>query len=403
MGLEIKNKLYRFYKWQHFWMVMIVLTTLIIHLAFIATPSEPFFDEKHYVPAARDIAEDAKDLRTEHPPLGKLILVADMQIFGDNPWGWRFFAIICGTAAMVMFYFLCLRLGMTQNAANIAVFLLSFENMTFTQNGMAMLDVFFFVFMMAAFLLYACRRWISAGWAVGLAGLAKLNGLLTLPAIGFHWLFSKGGRSKWFWVTVAVAIIAFLGLMIFCEWAIVRDFGSITDPIHRVIQMTQSTSALTFHEYPESAATYPWTWLYIYRMPLYTIMPHWYGAISFSIWALIIPTFIYMIWRSFKKDNAALFGVGWFTCVFLVWIPATLITDRLTYPFYMYPAIGAICLGLGIGLNQLLEYWRGDGRKVLKRIALTAFIIIIVAHVLSFLILSPLIPVDWADLLHWYN
>jgi predicted membrane-bound dolichyl-phosphate-mannose-protein mannosyltransferase len=402
MGMEIKSKLYKFYKWEHFWLVVIVLATLIMHLAVINQPSDIFFDEKHYIPDARSISENATDLRPEHPPLAKLILVADMQIFGDNPWGWRLFAILFGTATIVMFYFLCRRLGMKQNATIIATFLLAFENLTFVQNGMAMLDVFFLTFMMAAFLLYASRRYISSGVAVGLAGLAKLNGLLALPTIVFHWIFTRQGRSKWILITIVVAVIAFLEIMILCDLAITRDFSMISDPIHRVVDMTKSTAALTFHNYPDSGATYPWTWLYIYKAPLYSGMPHWYGAVSFSIWALIIPTFIYMIWRAFKKDNAALFGVGWFTCVFLVWIPATLITDRLTYPFYIYPAIGAICLGLGIALNQMLEYFRSDANKKLRIMALTVFIVVIVAHVLSFLILSPIIPIDWAKLIHLY-
>ncbi len=402
MGVEIKNKLYRFYKWEHFWLVVIVLSTLIMHLAVVNQPSEIFFDEKHYVPDARSISENATDLRPEHPPLAKLLITADMQIFGDNPWGWRLFAVLCGTATIVMFYFLCRRLGMAQNAVIIATFLLAFENLTFVQNGMAMLDVFFLTFMMAAFLLYACRRYISSGVAIGLAGLSKLNGLLALPTVIFHWIFTREGRSWKFWLTVVVAVVAFLEIMILCEWVITRDFSMVSDPIHRVQEMTQGTAALTFHDYPDSGATYPWTWLYIYKSPLYFGMPHWYGAVSFSIWALIIPTFIYMIWRIFKKDNAALFGVGWFTCVFLVWIPATLITDRLTYPFYIYPSLGAICLGLGIALNRMLEYWRSDAKKALRITVLTVFIIIIVAHVLSFLILSPIIPIDFAKLVHLY-
>ena len=46
MGMEIKSKLYRFYKWEHFWLVVIVLTTLIMHLAVINQPSDIFFDGK---------------------------------------------------------------------------------------------------------------------------------------------------------------------------------------------------------------------------------------------------------------------------------------------------------------------------------------------------------------------
>jgi dolichyl-phosphate-mannose-protein mannosyltransferase len=402
MGMEIKSKLYKFYQWEHFWLVVIVLATLIMHLILIPFPSETMFDEKHYVPDARSISTNATDLRPEHPPLAKLIITANMQIFGDNPWGWRLFAVLCGTATIVMFYFLCRQLGMKKNANIIATFLLAFENMTFVQNGMAMLDVFFLTFMMASFLLYACRRYISSGVAVGLAGLAKLNGILALPTIAFHWIFTRQGRSKWALLTPVVAVLAFMLLMILCDWIITRDFSLVSDPIHRIQEMSNITSSLTFHDYPDAGATYPWTWLYTYKAALYYGMPHWYGAVSFSIWALIIPTFIYMIWRAFKKDNAALFGVGWFTCVYIIWIPATLITDRLTYTFYFYPAIGAICLGLGIALNQLWEYWRNGTNKKLRITALTAFIVIIAAHVISFLILAPIIPIDWASLIHLY-
>jgi dolichyl-phosphate-mannose-protein mannosyltransferase len=527
MGMEIKNKLYRFYKWEHFWLVVIVVSTLIMHFAVITQPSQPFFDEIYYVNDARHIIADGGTWRPEHPPLGKLLIVADdliftgfrspqqdtgttlqksinpgqtiitvsdasifkvntticidsetmyiesinpsvnqmsvkrgygsnaaahdalqkIYVFNDTPWGWRFFPILCGTAAIAMFYFLCLRLGMSKNATIIATFLLAFENLTFVQNGMAMLDVFFLTFMMAAFLLYACRRYISSGVAIGLAGLAKLNGLLALPTVAFHWFFTSKLRYRWvllipivaiiilvffniliwwalvipvvviialvfYWIYTRkewalvisiMAVVAFLVLMILCDWAITRNFSMVTDPINRIKEMTQGTAALTFHDYPNSGATYPWTWLYNYKVPLYYNMPHWYGAVSFSVWALIIPTFIYMIWRAFKKDNAALFGVGWFTCVFLIWIPATLITDRLTYPFYIYASIGAICLGLGIALNRMLEFWHSDAKKVWRVTVLTVFIVIIAAHVLSFLILSPLIPINWADLAHLYN
>lgn len=264
------------------WLVIIVLTTFIMHLCVINQPSEIFFDEKHYVTDARSISANTTDLRPEHPPLAKLLITADMQIFGDNPWGWRLFAIICGTAMIVMFYFLCRALGMSKNANIIATFLLAFENLTFVQAGMAMLDVFFMAFMMLAFLLYACRRYISSGVAIGLAGLAKLNGLLALPTIAFHWIFTRQGRSKWALLIPVVAVLAFLLLMIPCDLIITRDFSTISDPIHRVMTMSNITSSLTFTNYPHAGASFPWTWLYSYKAPLYYYMPHWYGAVSFS-------------------------------------------------------------------------------------------------------------------------
>ncbi len=396
--MEIKSKLYRFYKWEYFWLCLIVLATLIMHFCIITNPSDLIFDENHYVKDARSISTNATDIRQEHPPLAKLIIVAGMQIFGDNPWGWRVLPILFGTTTIVLFYLLCRKLNMSRNASNIATFLLAFENMTFVQNSIAMLDVYFLTFMMAAFLLYVCRRYISSGIAIGLAGLAKLNGLLALPTIGIHWIFTRWGRSKWIILTVVVAAIAFVELMIVCDFAITRQFSNVVDPIHRIIQMNDLSRSLTFANVTHPAASPPWMWLITYKPMAYFYMPHYTGAVSFTIWALTIPTFIYMVWRAIKKSEAALFGVAWFTGIYLIWIPAILITDRVTYPFYFYPAIGAVCLGLGMALNQALDYFRNGRVTWLRRALLVVFIVFLVLHLVSFLILSPLIPVDFAKM-----
>ncbi len=398
MGMEIKSKLKQFYKWEYFWLCLIVLATLIMHFCIITNPSQVIFDEAHYVNDARSISTNATDLRPEHPPLGKLIITAGTQIFGDNPWGWRVFPILFGTATIVLFYFLCRRLGMSQNASNIATFLLAFENMTFVQNHLAMLDVFYLTFMMAAFLLYACRRYISSGVSIGLAALAKLNGLLALPTLVIHWIFTRERRSYWFMLTIIFAIISFLELMILCDYAITRNFSNLVDPIHRVMDMSQLTGGLTFATVTHPAATPPWQWIIGYKPIAYWWTPHYYGAISFTIWALTIPTFGYMIWQAVRKNEAALFGVAWYTSTYILWIPATLITDRVTYPFYYYPAIGATCLGLGLALNQALEYFRNGRITWLRRTLLVLFIVFLVAHLLSFIILSPVVGVDFAKL-----
>jgi dolichyl-phosphate-mannose-protein mannosyltransferase len=303
-----------------------------------------------------------------------------------------------GTATIIIFFFLCRCFDMSLTASNIATFLLAFENMTFVQASLAMLDVYYLAFMMAAFLLYACRKYISSGIAIGLSGLAKLNGLLALPAVGIHWIFSRRPRSWWFLLLILFAIIAFMELMIVFDFAITRNFPAVSDPINRIKEMESLSSSLTFATVSHPAASHPWDWVIYYRPMAYWYMPHYTGGISFTIWALIIPTFIYMLVRAIKGNDAALFGVAWFTSTYLIWIPATFITDRVSYVFYFYPTIGAICLGLGLALSQLLDYFR-DGRITwLRRALLIIFIIFIVAHLLSFIILSPVVPYDFGKL-----
>jgi predicted membrane-bound dolichyl-phosphate-mannose-protein mannosyltransferase len=393
--MEIKSKLSKFYRWQYFWLCVIVLATLIMHFSIITYPSDIILDEAHYVNDARNIIADNGTMRPEHPPLAKLIIVAGIEVFGDNPWGWRVFPILFGTAAIVLFYFLCRRLNMSPTASNIATFLLATENMTFVMNHVAMLDVFYVAFMMGAFLLYACRKYITSGIAIGLSGLAKLYGALALPAVIIHWFFTRQGRSRWFALTVLFAALSFVELMILFDFAISHH---LVDPINRIKEMLSLSGSLTFANVTHPAASHPWEWVINYKTMAFYIMPHYTAAISFTIWAMIIPTFGYMIYRAVKGNDAALFGVAWFASTFLIWIPATLITDRVSYPYYFYPTIGAICLGLGMALSQLLDFYRSRRSGKLKMTALIAFIAFLALHLISFLILSPFIPVDFAKL-----
>ncbi len=393
--MEIKRSLYRAYRWQYFWLCLLVVVTLAMHFVIIASPSELILDETHYIPDARNIIENQETLRTEHPPLAKLFIVAGIKIFGDNPFGWRFFSVIFGTATIVLFYFLCRRLNMSRDAASIATFLLALENMTFVQASVAMLDVYCLTFMMASFLLYAGRRYLSSGVAVGLSALAKLNGALAVPVMFFHWLFRRQGRSRWFALTVVTAPVAFVGLLALFDLAVVRDFSALVDPISRIKTMLSLSSGITFAYADHPAMSRPWEWLLAYKPMSYWFSPHYLAAISPSIWALIMPTFGYMVYRAVKGNEAGLFGAAWFAGTYLVWIPFSLITDRVSYIYYFYPAVGAVCLGLGLGLSRLLDFYRERRPGKLKRTVLALFIFYLVAHLACFVILSPLFPIYW--------
>jgi len=364
-----------------------------MHFIIIANPPELILDEQHYVNDARNIIENHETLREEHPPLAKLFIVTGIKIFGDNPWGWRFFSVIFGTATIVLFYFLCRRLNMSRNAASLATFLLALENMTFVQASVAMLDVYCLTLMLASFLLYTSRQYIASGVAVGLSALAKLNGALALPVMFIHWLFRRQGRSWWFALTVVLAPIAFVGLMFVFDLAIVQNFSALVDPISRIKTMLSLSSGLTFATVDHPSLSRPWEWLLAYKPMGYWYSPHYMAAISCSVWALVMPTFAYMVYRAVRGSQAGLFGVAWFAGTYLVWIPISLITDRASYVYYFYPTIGAVCLGLGLGLSQLLDFYRERKPGKLRRTMLALFIFYILAHLASFVILSPVFPI----------
>jgi dolichyl-phosphate-mannose-protein mannosyltransferase len=393
----MKARVLRVIHWDHFFLCVIVALTLAMHFSTVTPPTDTILDEIHYVKDARSIMTEHISQRMEHPPLAKLIIVGGIEAFGDNPWGWRVFPILFGTTGLVLFYFLCRKLEMGRTGSNIALFLLAFENMTFVQDHVAMLDVYYVTLMMAAFLLYVSRRYILAGVGIGLSALAKLNGALAGPVVFVHWLFSRRQKhSWWFALTAVFAVVAFVELLILFEWLIVHQFNSSIDPIARIRQMLQLSGTLTFATVTHPALSYPWEWLISYKPMAFYVDPHYNSAISFTVWALAMPTFLYLVWKAIRHSEAGLFGAAWFFGTYLIWIPATFITDRVTYPYYFYPTVGAVCMGMAIGMADLIAFFKRRRTGKLRWVAISFVVLVIVLHLFSFYILSPIFNYDYS-------
>ena len=386
-ALTFLKKLYR---WQYIWLCLIVLATLALHFAIVAMPNSLILDENHYIKEARGIIADHTFTFLEHPPLSKLLITAGIEVFGDNTMGWRFFSILFGTGGIIIFYFIGRKLNLSNRAASIATFVLAFENMTFIQNSVAMLDVFYLFFMLAAFLLYLTRKYWASGIAVGLSALGKVVGALAMPVLIIHWFLSRVPRSRWFAIAVVLSIITFALLLPMLEFAVTRDF---VNPVDRVKTMFDLAGSLTFHNTTHPSMAYPWEWVInpLKIMP-FAYDPHYISMVSPSVWVLIIPAFGYLLYLAIKRDEAGLFGTAWFFCTYLLWIPLILITDRISYPFYFYPTVGAVCLGIGMGLSRLIDIFKERTSGKLKWTVFGIVTFFFVAHIVSFIILYPAFP-----------
>lgn len=190
------------------------LTGLYALLAFwrLTTPSIPYFDEVHYLPAAREMLAAWETgqglyLNREHPLLGKLLIAAGMALAGDNPLGWRIMPLLAGTLAL----FASMRALWHASGNRFAMIafgvLLATGFHLFVQSRIAMLDVF-----MAAFL--AVAAWQFAGacaepekgrWRLALTGIAlgcamgaKWNAiaLAMVPGLAFFGARLSAGRRR---------------------------------------------------------------------------------------------------------------------------------------------------------------------------------------------------------------
>jgi predicted membrane-bound dolichyl-phosphate-mannose-protein mannosyltransferase len=389
MDVAVKITLTRIYKWEYTWLCLMVIVTLALHFSIIYQPNDLVFDEQHYIKDARLILEKHTTERTEHPPLGKLIITGGIAIFGDNPIGWRFFSIIFGTASIVLFYLICRQLKMSRMASNLATFLLALDNLSFVQASVAMLDVFTVTFTLLSFWLYLRRSYPLSAVAVALATLAKLTGVFAILPILLHWLIAR--RKGWvrFVASMALAPLAFLLLLPAFDFIIYRRLVNFLTGIK--VMLLQSSS-LTFANVSHPALSRPWEWLIFPSKAVmaYWYQPHYIGAVSFTVWALIIPTVIYMTVKAVKKNDAGLFGILWFAGTYLVWIPLSLITDRVSFIYYFYPTVGAICLGLGMGLSQLIDFWKTRPAGKLKWAAISGVVFFLVLHLAVFIVLAPI-------------
>ena len=174
--------------------VFAAIIFVVAHFAMligITTPEKFYFDEVHYVPAARQMLEPVMPqpmLNPMHPPLAKQIIAASIHQFGDVPLGWRYPAVLFGALALVAVYLCGLALFAAQGPAIAASLLAFFNQMLFVQSRIAMLDIFaltFGLFATAAFLHgYRARRphlWFAlTGLASGFSIACKWSGLFVL-------------------------------------------------------------------------------------------------------------------------------------------------------------------------------------------------------------------------------
>ncbi len=172
-------------------MAFLGLLWLRLHL-----PSRIYFDEVHYVKAARVLLTLAKPQNPEHPLVGKELIAAGIQLFGDTPRAWRTFPAVFGSLGLFAFS-RAVWLASGRRFATVAATLLLAGNFAwFVMSRIAMLDMFMASFVMLAMWMLAGAvrdpgrarpRLFLAGVFIGLALGAKWNAVAAaaLPGLAF--------------------------------------------------------------------------------------------------------------------------------------------------------------------------------------------------------------------------
>ncbi|WP_407150879.1 phospholipid carrier-dependent glycosyltransferase [Bradyrhizobium sp. ORS 86] len=255
----------------------------------ITTPDKLYFDEVHYVPAARQmLLPDIQQpiLNPMHPPLAKEIIALSIKAFGDGPLGWRYPATLFGALALVGVYLAGLALFASQERALAAVLLAFFNQMLVVQARIAMLDIFalaFSLFAIAAFVQgFRQQRpqlaFALTGLAAGLSIACKWSGLFVLATCiaavaairlmqGWRTRFADGNAEDWYrpdlWPDFRlhhfIACFVLIPAVVYLATFVPLYGLSVADLVEaqRRIFADNTTSAIAGHTYMSSWPSWP--------------------------------------------------------------------------------------------------------------------------------------------------
>ena len=125
----------------------------------LGSPGRLYFDEVHYVPNAIAIWEQGSEVqRLAHPPWGKILIGGGIELFGDNPYGWRIVPALAGVVIVVS-TFVAMKILSGRHLPALAVgFLVSIDGLIISMSRIAMLDIIAAAHVMAAFALLLIDR-----------------------------------------------------------------------------------------------------------------------------------------------------------------------------------------------------------------------------------------------------
>jgi len=180
------------------WCAVLTIAFLALVWHRLGIPTRIYFDETHYIPAARAMLE-WHGVNPEHPLLGKQMIAAAMALLGDKPLYWRLPSALFGALGLFAFSRLLWWSSGRRFATLAGTFLLATGFSWFIQSRIAMLDMVMaglgmvgLWFFAAAVRLPQQGRWrlAIAGTAFGLALGAKwsIAPVLVLPGLAFLWL-----------------------------------------------------------------------------------------------------------------------------------------------------------------------------------------------------------------------
>lgn len=361
---------------------------LALHLA---DPAALVFDEIHYVPAAKALAQLAGDLNWEHPPLSKWLLGLGARLLTalgvGEPAAFRCVAAGFGLWALASVAAFLRELRFPTWATQAAVWLTGANVLWFVQSRTAMPDVFAVAFALAG-LLRVRRGGAGAGPWIGWAelGLAMACKWSMAPLCVLAVLWSDGGvrrRVAGVALSLAAYAVPFLPLAL-----LAKDATPPLDLVGYQLRMLDGFGRVDLTRHPYSSR--PWQWPTLLRPLWYHYQPSPLG--DRYVWAggnpllhvAALPATLLVAFRAVRRRAAA----GDRAVALLYWAPLLFWAALPRAQLYYYYLASSLWLGPAVVAAAL------PLRRLRPRITLALFTAACVGLFLWFL---PLLDARLAE------
>jgi len=344
----------------------IAAISLAIFLFRLGSPPTYLYDEMGYVQQAKSFLDGGQDVSPQHPPLAKIMIAAGVHLFGDNPFGWRFSSALCGTVTLVALFLWVYLLKSDYTLALIATSLSMFNNFLYVMSRVAMLDIFYFVFVMLGILAFTAailmndlsrlRRQlliVCAGSMFGLGAACKWNSLFTLGAIGLISLFLYF-KNRHHLREIGIPFL-FLGLVIAPFVTYVLAFLPLCIETHRPFNAHELVAM--------NAYIYTWHKLAPGNPMLSVPWYHWFFRITperafdwlmgnfIVLWGGLLAL-LGCAWQVWKSRGASLAEGFVFLFYWINVLPWIIIPQTMTNYYYYYGPAMFLGVALALTLHQ---------------------------------------------------
>jgi predicted membrane-bound dolichyl-phosphate-mannose-protein mannosyltransferase len=177
-----------------------------------------YFDEIYHGRTAYEHLNNVKPYEITHPPLGKIVIMCAIKVFGMTPFGWRFAGCLFGVLMLIPFYIFVKNLFGKTPVAVCGTLVFAFDFMHYTQTRIATIDTYAVFYIILSYLfLY---RWMTVEYD---APLKKT----VLPLFLSGLCFGLGCASKWtvIYAGVGLAILYVIALVCRGRERTVGGFG----------------------------------------------------------------------------------------------------------------------------------------------------------------------------------